>query len=241
MSVIAFSSVNKWYGTAQVLTDINLQVQEGEVVAVIGPSGAGKSTLIRCVNCLEQVDSGEITVDNIVITQKRPAYRIRQEVGMVFQQYNLYPHKTILQNVTLAPIHVRRVPEKEAEKQARGYLEQVGVADKAAAYPSQLSGGQQQRVAIARALAMKPKIMLFDEATSALDPEMVKEVLAVMKNLADAGMTMMVVTHEMKFAREVAHRIVFMDKGEIVEEGSPADFFEHPQKDRTKIFLEKVL
>lgn len=242
MSVITFKSVNKWYGTTKVLTDINLQIQEGEVVAVIGPSGAGKSTLIRCINCLEQVDAGEILVDGIAITQKGAAFHhVRQEVGMVFQQYNLYPHKTILQNVTLAPIHVRKLRKEEAEKTARYYLERVGVADKADAYPSQLSGGQQQRVAIARALAMQPKIMLFDEATSALDPEMVKEVLDVMKNLADTGMTMVVVTHEMKFARQVAQRILFMDKGQILEEGKPEEFFQHPQGERARVFLENVL
>jgi ABC-type polar amino acid transport system ATPase subunit len=242
MNLITFDGVNKWYGSTQVLTNINLRIREGEVAAVIGPSGAGKSTLIRCINHLEDIDTGEIIVDGISITRDVAAFRrVRQEVGMVFQQYNLYPHKTILQNVTLAPIYVRKLRKKEAEKAARYYLEQVGVADKAEAYPDQLSGGQQQRVAIARALAMQPKIMLFDEATSALDPEMVKEVLAVMKNLADTGMTMVVVTHEMRFAREVAHHIVFMDKGKIIEENNPDDFFQHPQNERSKLFLEQVL
>lgn len=242
MSFITFSGVNKWYGATKVLTDINLQIQAGEVIAVIGPSGAGKSTLIRCINGLESIDSGEIMVNGVSVTNDKAAfYQVRQEVGMVFQQYNLYPHKTILQNVTLAPVHVRKLPKAEAEKSARYYLEQVGVADKADAYPDQLSGGQQQRAAIARALAMQPKIMLFDEATSALDPEMVKEVLAVMKSLADAGMTMVIVTHEMRFAREAADRIIFMDKGEIIEQNSPVEFFQHPQKERSKLFLEQVL
>ncbi len=242
MSFITFSGVNKWYGATQVLTDINLQIQEGEVIAVIGPSGAGKSTLIRCINRLESIDSGEILVNGVSVTNDKAAFhQVRREVGMVFQQYNLYPHKTILQNVTLAPIHVRKLPKAEAEKTARYYLEQVGVADKADAYPDQLSGGQQQRAAIARALTMQPKIMLFDEATSALDPEMVKEVLAVMKKLADAGMTMVIVTHEMRFAREAADRIIFMDKGEIIEQNSPAEFFQYPQKERSKLFLEQVL
>ncbi|ABZ82788.1 glutamine abc transporter, ATP-binding protein glnq [Heliomicrobium modesticaldum Ice1] len=234
--------MNKWFGKLHVLRDIDLHIREGEVVVVIGPSGSGKSTLLRCINKLETVTEGRLTVDGFRIDDPKTNINLlRQEIGMVFQHFNLYPHKTVLENITLAPIKVRKVAKEEAEKTAMFYLNKVGIPEKAQAYPSQLSGGQQQRVAIARGLAMKPKIMLFDEPTSALDPEMINEVLDVMKTLAKEGMTMVVVTHEMGFAREVADRVIFMDNGAIVEEGTPEHFFINPREDRTKLFLSKIL
>ncbi|WP_041313177.1 amino acid ABC transporter ATP-binding protein [Heliomicrobium modesticaldum] len=240
--MIRFEKVNKWFGKLHVLRDIDLHIREGEVVVVIGPSGSGKSTLLRCINKLETVTEGRLTVDGFRIDDPKTNINLlRQEIGMVFQHFNLYPHKTVLENITLAPIKVRKVAKEEAEKTAMFYLNKVGIPEKAQAYPSQLSGGQQQRVAIARGLAMKPKIMLFDEPTSALDPEMINEVLDVMKTLAKEGMTMVVVTHEMGFAREVADRVIFMDNGAIVEEGTPEHFFINPREDRTKLFLSKIL
>ncbi|MDR7486063.1 MAG: amino acid ABC transporter ATP-binding protein [Armatimonadota bacterium] len=241
--IILLEDVHKWFGRLHVLRGINLAVWPGEVVVVCGPSGSGKSTMIRCINRLEVHDRGRIVVDGIELTDDlRNVDAVRSEVGMVFQAFNLFPHLTALQNITLAPIQVRRQPRPLAEKVAHDLLARVGIPDKAHAYPAQLSGGQQQRVAIARALAMQPKIMLFDEPTSALDPEMIQEVLDVMKGLArEAGMTMIVVTHEMGFAREVADRMVFMDQGVIVEEGTPAHFFANPKEDRTKLFLSKIL
>ncbi|GAW93152.1 amino acid ABC transporter ATP-binding protein [Calderihabitans maritimus] len=232
----------KSFGTLEVLRDINCHVKEKEVVCVIGPSGSGKSTFLRCLNRLEEPTSGEIIINGINITDKdTDINKVREEVGMVFQRFNLFPHKTALQNITLAPIKVRRMPKEEAEELAFQLLEKVGLKDKAHAYPDQLSGGQQQRVAIARALAMRPKVMLFDEPTSALDPEMVGEVLAVMKDLAKEGMTMIVVTHEMGFAREVGDRVLFMDEGRIVEEGTPQEIFYAPKNPRTQAFLSKIL
>lgn len=240
--IIICRNVNKWYGNFQALRDINLTVKRQEVVVVIGPSGSGKSTLIRTINRLEEHQSGDIEVDGIPLTQNvKNIEAIRAETGMVFQQFNLFPHLTVLENITLAPIHVRKKRKPDAESLAHDLLKRVGIPEQAGKYPAQLSGGQQQRVAIARALAMEPKIMLFDEPTSALDPEMIKEVLDVMKELAQSGMTMLVVTHEMGFAREVADRIVFMDSGEIVEIGTPAEFFSAPKQDRTKEFLKKIL
>ncbi|MZP30355.1 ATP-binding cassette domain-containing protein [Heliobacterium undosum] len=240
--MIRFEKVNKWFGKLHVLRDIDLHIREGEVVVVIGPSGSGKSTLLRCINKLETVTEGRLTVDGFRIDDPKTNINLlRQEIGMVFQHFNLYPHKTVLENITLAPIKVRKVAKEEAEKTAMFYLNKVGIPEKAQAFPSQLSGGQQQRVAIARGLAMKPKIMLFDEPTSALDPEMINEVLDVMKTLAKEGMTMVVVTHEMGFAREVADRVIFMDNGSIVEEGTPEHFFINPREDRTKLFLSKIL
>jgi general L-amino acid transport system ATP-binding protein len=240
--IITCNNVNKWFGEFHVLKDVNLQVKEREVVVVIGPSGSGKSTLIRCINRLEEHQQGDIVVDGITLSSDlRNISTIRREIGMVFQQFNLFPHLTVLENVTLAPRYVRRRGKGEAEQVALDLLERVGIRDQAYKYPGQLSGGQQQRVAIARALAMQPKIMLFDEPTSALDPEMVKEVLDVMKELARSGMTMMVVTHEMGFAREVADRVIFMDGGRIVEIGTPEHFFQNPQHDRTKLFLSQIL
>lgn len=234
--------VNKWYGEFHALRDVNLRVKPKEVVVIIGPSGSGKSTLIRTINRLEEHQKGEIVIDGIPLTRDvRNIEAIRMETGMVFQQFNLFPHLTVLQNITLAPIHVRKKSKAEAEALAMQLLERVGIPEQANKYPGQLSGGQQQRVAIARALAMQPKIMLFDEPTSALDPEMIKEVLDVMKELAQSGMTMLVVTHEMGFAREVADRIVFMDAGEIVEIGTPEHFFTDPQHERTKLFLNQIL
>jgi aspartate/glutamate/glutamine transport system ATP-binding protein len=234
--------VNKWFGDYQVLKNINLNIREGEVVVILGPSGSGKSTLLRCINRLETVSQGELSVDGMKVTSpKTDINRLRQEIGMVFQHFYLYPHKTVLENITLAPIKVRKLSKDEAEKTARHYLEKVGIPEKANAYPSQLSGGQQQRVAIARGLAMKPKIMLFDEPTSALDPEMIGEVLDVMRELAKEGMTMVVVTHEMGFAREVADRIIFMDEGMIVEEGEPTTFFDNPKEERTRRFISRIL
>ncbi|AVX21270.1 amino acid ABC transporter ATP-binding protein, PAAT family (TC 3.A.1.3.-) [Carboxydocella sporoproducens DSM 16521] len=239
--MIVIKNLYKRFGDLEVLKDINLHVREGEVVVVIGPSGSGKSTMLRCINKLEEATAGEIIVDNIPLTSKANINAIRQEVGMVFQRFNLFPHMTALQNITLAPIQVRKQSKAEAEKIARELLAKVGLSDKADSYPDQLSGGQQQRVAIARALAMRPKVMLFDEPTSALDPEMVGEVLNVMKDLAREGMTMVVVTHEMGFAREVGDRVIFMDEGRIVEEGTPEQIFQNPQQERTRSFLSKVL
>jgi ABC-type polar amino acid transport system ATPase subunit len=240
--IIAFEHVNKFFGSHQVLNDISFQVEEGEVVVVFGPSGGGKSTMIRCINRLEPINSGHIVVDGIPVHDpKTDINRLRAEVGMVFQLFNLFPHLTALDNITLAPINVRKVPRVEAEQQAIKLLERVGIPEKAHAYPGELSGGQQQRVAIARGLAMKPRIMLFDEPTSALDPEMIKEVLDVMVGLAHDGMTMVVVTHEMEFARQVAHRMIFLDDGRIVESGPPQQIFTNPQHDRTKLFLSQIL
>ena len=240
--IIVCNDVSKWYGEFQALDRINATVKQGEVVVVFGPSGSGKSTFIRCINRLEPHQSGQIVVDGIELTDDiRNIEAIRSEVGMVFQQFNLFPHLTVLQNVTLAPIWVRKWPRTRAEQVAHELLARVGIAEQAAKYPGQLSGGQQQRVAIARALAMQPKIMLFDEPTSALDPEMIKEVLDVMFELAASGMTMVVVTHEMGFAREVADRMIFFDHGQIVEQGTPEQIFTAPQEDRTKLFLSQIL
>jgi general L-amino acid transport system ATP-binding protein len=241
-SIIELRQVDKWFGEFHVLKGINLAVKKGERVVVCGPSGSGKSTMIRCINRLEEHQRGQITVAGIELTSDvKNIEAIRREVGMVFQQFNLFPHLTVLQNLTLAPIWVRKLPRKEAEEAARLYLERVKIPEQADKYPGQLSGGQQQRVAIARSLCMKPEIMLFDEPTSALDPEMIKEVLDVMIELARDGMTMVCVTHEMGFARTVADTMVFMDKGEIVERGPPADFFANPKSDRTKLFLSQIL
>ncbi|UUZ71627.1 amino acid ABC transporter ATP-binding protein [Polaromonas sp. P1(28)-8] len=239
--MIKFSELNKWYGTNHVLQNINLHVARGEVVVVCGPSGSGKSTLIRCVNGLEKFQNGALVVDSVPVTHAAGLRQLRMELGFVFQQFNLYPHMTALENVTLAPIHVRKLARKEAISRGRQLLEKVGLADKFDAYPHQLSGGQQQRVAIARSLCMQPKIMLFDEPTSALDPEMINEVLDVMVALAKDGMTMIVVTHEMGFARKVSDRVVFMDKGVIVEVAEPEVFFQAPKSDRTREFLGKIL
>jgi polar amino acid transport system ATP-binding protein len=240
--MIEFRKVNKWFGTLHVLVDIDLTIQAGEVVVVCGPSGCGKSTLIRCINRLEPVQSGEIVVNRMNLADPRiDLAKLRAEIGVVFQHFNLYPHMTALQNITLAPIKVRRMAPAEAEAIARDLLAKVGIPEKAADYPARLSGGQQQRVAIARALAMQPKIMLFDEPTSALDPEMIQEVLDVMVSLAREGMTMIVVTHEMGFARRAAHRIAFMDEGRIVEEAPPDQFFAQPAHERTRNFLSKIL
>src|SRR5574341_1316768 len=240
--MIEFRKVNKWFGTLHVLADVNLSIAAGEVVVVCGPSGCGKSTLIRCINRLEPIQSGEIVVNGMNLADPRiDLTKLRAEIGVVFQQFNLYPHMTTLQNITLAPIKVRRMAPAEAQAMARDLLAKVGIPEKADDYPARLSGGQQQRVAIARALAMQPKIMLFDEPTSALDPEMINEVLEVMVNLAREGMTMVVVTHEMGFARRVAHRIVFMDEGRIVEEAPPERFFAQPAHERTRNFLSKIL
>ncbi len=240
--MIRFVGVHKWFKKLHVLNAINLCVKEGEIVVVCGPSGSGKSTLIRTINRLEPIDEGKLIVDGMDLSDPRTDInRLRAEIGFVFQQFNLYPHLTALKNITLAPIKVRKAGRREAEEYAMALLERVGLADKRDAHPSQLSGGQLQRVAIARALAMKPKIMLFDEPTSALDPEMIGEVLAVIKNLAEDRMTMMVVTHEMGFAREVSDRIVFMDQGVILEEADPALFFRNPQHERAQQFLKQVL
>ncbi len=240
--MIRFQGVHKWFKTLHVLNDINLHVKPGEVLVVCGPSGSGKSTLIRTINQLEPIDQGSLVVDGMDLADRKVNInRLRAEVGFVFQQFNLYPHLTALQNITLAPIKIRQTPKREAEEQAVALLERVGLAEKRDSHPSQLSGGQQQRVAIARALAMKPRIMLFDEPTSALDPEMIGEVLAVMQDLAGSGMTMVVVTHEMGFAREVSHRVVFMDHGVILEEAKPEEFFKNPQHDRAKQFLKQLL
>ncbi len=240
--IITCTKVNKWYGDFQALRDVSLNVRKREVLVVIGPSGSGKSTLIRCINRLEEHQSGEIVVDSIPLNRNlKNIEAVRMETGMVFQQFNLFPHLTVKQNITLAPIQVRRKSRKEADETAKQLLERVGIPEQADKYPGQLSGGQQQRVAIARALAMQPKVMLFDEPTSALDPEMIKEVLQVMEELAESGMTMLVVTHEMGFAKEVADRVVFMDAGEVVETGTPAHFFTNPQHERTQLFLRQIL
>ncbi len=240
--MIQFSKVNKWFGKLHVLNDINLEVELGEVVVVCGPSGSGKSTLLRCINRLEEIQKGEIIVDNMKVhDRKTNMTQLRAEIGFVFQQFNLYPHMTALENVTIAPIKVRRQKKEEAEKLGKEILARVGLEDKADAHPAQLSGGQQQRVAIARGLCMRPKIMLFDEPTSALDPEMINEVLEVMVRLAKEGMTMVVVTHEMGFAREVAKRVVFMDEGSIIEIAPPDEFFTHPKSERCRLFLSKIL
>jgi len=241
--VIKFDHVHKWYASGlHVLQDITLEIRQGEVVVICGPSGSGKSTLIRCINKLEPIQKGHIVVDGVDINDPRTNLTmLRAEVGFVFQQFNLYPHMTVLENITLAPLLVRNTPRAEAEKTAMELLEKVNIPDKAGAYPGQLSGGQQQRVAIARGLAMKPRIMLFDEPTSALDPEMINEVLDVMRQLAREGMTMVCVTHEMGFAREVADRVIFMDQGVMVEENTPEAFFSNPVHDRTKEFLSKIL
>ncbi len=241
--IITFDKVNKWYGNNfHVLRDIDLKVRTGERIVICGPSGSGKSTLIRCINRLEEHQEGHIVVDGVELTDDIKAIeQVRKEVGMVFQQFNLFPHLTVLENLTLSPMWVGKTPKKEAEERAMAQLNRVRIAEQAHKYPLQLSGGQQQRVAIARALCLKPKIMLFDEPTSALDPEMIKEVLDVMIELAKGGITMICVTHEMGFAKAVANRVIFMDQGQIVEEGDPHDFFSNPKSDRTKDFLSKIL
>lgn len=240
--MIKFARVNKYFGQFHVLKDINLEIKQGEVVVVIGPSGSGKSTMLRCINRLETINDGELIVDGIKVNDRKTNINeLRKHVGMVFQHFNLYPYKKVIDNITLAPRKVLGISEAEAKKTARMYLEKVGIPEKADSYPSQLSGGQQQRVAIARGLAMKPKIMLFDEPTSALDPEMIGEVLDVMKALAKEGMTMVVVTHEMGFAKEVADRVIFMDQGQIVEDALPADFFAKPREERARVFLSRLL
>jgi general L-amino acid transport system ATP-binding protein len=240
--IIVCRDVHKWFGEFHVLRGVSLTIERGEVVVICGPSGSGKSTFIRCINRLEEHQRGDIIVDGIELTHDlRNIHAVQREIGMVFQQFNLFPHLTAAQNITLAPIWVRRWPKDKAEQIARELLERVGIPEQANKYPGQLSGGQQQRVAIARALAMQPKIMLFDEPTSALDPEMIKEVLDVMRELAHSGMTMIVVTHEMGFAREVANRILFFDEGDIVEGNIPEEFFHNPKEERTKLFLSQIL
>ncbi|MFC1829753.1 amino acid ABC transporter ATP-binding protein [Thermodesulfobacteriota bacterium] len=240
--IIEIVNMHKWFGDFHVLQDINLTVNKGERIVICGPSGSGKSTLIRCINRLEEHQRGRIVVDGIeLISDIKNIEKIRTEVGMVFQHFNLFPHLTIVENLALGPIWVRKIPKKDAEETAMYYLEKVHIAEQAHKYPGQLSGGQQQRVAIARSLCMKPNVMLFDEPTSALDPEMVKEVLDVMIELAREGMTMIVVSHEMGFAKSVAHRVMFMDFGRIVEENTPLEFFENPQHERTKLFLSQIL
>ncbi len=239
---IEIHDMNKWFGQFHVLKNINLEVERGERIVICGPSGSGKSTLIRCINRLEEHQRGDIVVDGITLTNNlKNIADIRREVGMVFQHFNLFPHLTVIENCTLAPIWVRKLPKAEAEQTAMKYLERVRIPEQAHKYPGQLSGGQQQRVAIARSLCMNPKIMLFDEPTSALDPEMIKEVLDVMIQLAQDGMTMLVVTHEMGFAKTVANRVIFMDDGEIIEQNKPDKFFDNPQNDRTKLFLSQIL
>ena len=234
--------VNKWYADFHVLKDINLRVQKGERIVIAGPSGSGKSTMIRCINALEEHQKGKIIVDGIELTNDlKKIDDVRKEVGMVFQHFNLFPHLTILENCTLGPIWVRKMPRAQAEEVAMHYLERVKIPEQAKKYPGQLSGGQQQRVAIARSLCMNPHVMLFDEPTSALDPEMVKEVLEVMIGLAESGMTMLCVTHEMGFARQVANRVIFMDQGQIIEQNEPEEFFLHPRHERTKLFLSQIL
>ncbi len=241
-SIISLQNVNKWFGDFQVLKDVNLEVKKKERIVVCGPSGSGKSTMIRCINRLEEHQEGKIVVDGIELTGNlKNIDSVRKEVGMVFQQFNLFPHLSVKENITLAPIWVKKMPKTEAEELAMKQLEIVKIPEQANKYPGQLSGGQQQRVAIARSLAMNPNIMLFDEPTSALDPEMIKEVLDVMVDLAEGGMTMIVVTHEMGFAKTVADRMVFMDEGKIVEEASPDKFFNNPESDRTKLFLSQIL
>ena len=240
--IIIAEGVDKWFGDFQALDNISMTVKEHEIVVVLGPSGSGKSTFIRCLNRLEEHDAGRIIIDNIEMNDDvRNLNAIRSEVGMVFQQFNLFPHLSVMSNITLGPQKVRHMPRAAAQQLAMQLLDRVGIPEQADKYPAQLSGGQQQRVAIARALAMQPKIMLFDEPTSALDPEMIKEVLDVMRELAESGMTMIVVTHEMGFAREVADRLLFFDEGALVEEGSPQHFFENPTEDRTKLFLSQIL
>jgi len=239
---IEISGMNKWYGAFHVLRDINLTVYEGERIVICGPSGSGKSTLIRCINRLEEHQEGSIVVDGTELSSDlKNVDKVRSEVGMVFQHFNLFPHLTVLENLTLAPIWVRKTPRKEAEETAMHYLEKVKIPEQALKFPGQLSGGQQQRVAIARSLCMKPRIMLFDEPTSALDPEMIKEVLETMIELAEEGMTMLCVTHEMGFAKEVANRVIFMDAGQIVEQNEPNEFFDNPQSERTQLFLSQIL
>ena len=239
---IEINKMNKWYGTFHVLRDIDLTVQRGERIVIAGPSGSGKSTLIRCINALEEHQAGSIVVDGTVLSSDlKNIDKIRSEVGMVFQHFNLFPHLTILENCTLAPIWVRKTPRKEAEERAMHFLRKVKIPEQADKYPGQLSGGQQQRVAIARSLCMMPRIMLFDEPTSALDPEMIKEVLDTMIELAEEGMTMLCVTHEMGFAEKVANRVIFMDAGQIVEQNEPTEFFNNPQSERTKLFLSQIL
>ena len=240
--IVEITAMHKWFGDFHVLKGINLTVHKGERIIICGPSGSGKSTLIRCINRLEEHQKGRIIVDGIELTNDlKNIEKIREEVGMVFQHFNLFPHLSILENLTLGPVWVRKVPKAEAEETAMYYLEKVHIAEQALKYPGQLSGGQQQRVAIARSLCMRPKVMLFDEPTSALDPEMIKEVLDVMIDLAQEGMTMIVVSHEMGFAKSAAHRVLFMDEGEIVEENIPVEFFENPQHERTKLFLSQIL
>jgi polar amino acid transport system ATP-binding protein len=240
--MIEFKNVNKWFGKLHVLNNIDLKIPKGEVLVICGPSGSGKSTLIRCINRLEKIQKGEIIVNNTPVHDKLSNLtKLRAQIGFVFQQFHLYPHMTVLQNVMLAPVNVKKLDKKEAEKIVWEKLEQVGLTEKSSAYPAQLSGGQQQRVAIARGLAMSPEIMLFDEPTSALDPEMIGEVLDVMVNLVSEGMTMCVVTHEMGFAKKVAHRVLFMDDGKIVETGTPVDFFDNPKTDRATEFISKIL
>ncbi len=239
---VEMNGVHKWYGEFHVLKDINLKVMRGERIVICGPSGSGKSTMIRCINRLEEHQQGKIVVDGIELTDDlKKIDEIRREVGMVFQHFNLFPHLTILENCTLAPIWVRKMPKKQAEEVAMQYLKRVKIPEQAAKYPGQLSGGQQQRVAIARAMCMNPRVMLFDEPTSALDPEMIKEVLDTMVDLAEEGMTMLCVTHEMGFARQVADRVIFMDQGQIVEQNTPEKFFDNPQHERTKLFLSQIL
>ena len=240
--IVSINGLNKWFGDFHVLRDINLDVAKGERIVICGPSGSGKSTLIRCINALEEFQEGQINVDGIELGPNlKRVDEVRREVGMVFQSFNLFPHLTVLDNCTLAPIWVRNMPKKDAEAAAMKYLERVKIPHQAGKFPGQMSGGQQQRVAIARALTMNPKVMLFDEPTSALDPEMVKEVLDTMVDLANEGMTMLVVTHEMGFAREVANRIVFMDAGQIIESNTPENFFANPQHARTQLFLSQIL
>ena len=239
--MIKIKNLKKNFGDLEVLKDINLNIEEQEVVVIIGPSGSGKSTLLRCINFLEEPTGGTVEVDGILMNSAENINKVREEVGMVFQRFNLFPHMTVLDNITLAPMKVRKFERERAEIIAQELLDRVGLGDKSNAYPNQLSGGQQQRVAIARALAMQPKVMLFDEPTSALDPEMVGEVLDVMQKLAESGMTMVIVTHEMGFAREVGTRLLFVDGGYIVEEGKPKEVFENPKEERTKLFLSKIL
>ena len=240
--MIELNDVNKWYGEFHVLKDVNIRVKKGERIVICGPSGSGKSTTIRCINRLEAHQQGQIIVDGIELTEDvKQIDNIRREVGMLFQHFNLFPHLTILENCTLAPIWVRKMPKKEAEEIAMQFLEKVRIPEQALKFPGQLSGGQQQRVAIARSLCMNPKVMLFDEPTSALDPEMISEVLDVMVNLAETGMTMMCVTHEMGFAKTVADRVVFMDQGQVVEENKPLEFFNNPRNERTQLFLDQIL
>ncbi len=240
--MIIFKEVNKWFGKLHVLNDINIHIKKGEVLVICGPSGSGKSTLIRCINRLEKIQSGEIIVNNTLVHEKSSNLtKLRAEIGFVFQQFHLYPHMTVLQNVMLAPVNVKKIAKPDAEKIALEQLERVGLTEKASAYPAQLSGGQQQRVAIARGLAMSPQVMLFDEPTSALDPEMIGEVLDVMVKLASAGMTMCVVSHEMGFAKKVADKVLFMDDGKIVETGKPDEFFDNPKTDRAADFISKIL